>query len=76
MTIEQILKMGTLGSTDSTTFYGALDVLINGLKSKYPSARLYLFTPFKTADWQGKNMYGLTMLDFEMLLLLCVTNMS
>ena len=58
-------KMGTLGSTDSTTFYGALDVLINGLKSKYPSARIVFITPFKTADWQGKNMYGLTMLDFR-----------
>ena len=58
-------KMGTLGSTDSTTFYGALDVLINGLKAKYPTSRIVFITPFKTADWNGKNMYGLTMLDFR-----------
>ena len=58
-------KIGTLGSTDTTTFYGALDVLINGLKSKYPTARIVFITPFKTADWQGKNMYGFSMLDFR-----------
>ena len=58
-------KMGTLGSTDSTTFYGALDVLINGLKAKYPTSRIVFITPFKTADWNGTNMYGLTMLDFR-----------
>lgn len=58
-------KIGTLGSTDSKTFYGALDILINGLKERHPNARIVFITPFKTADWQGKNMYGFTMLDFR-----------
>ena len=58
-------KIGTIDSTDTETFYGALNVLITGLKSKYPNARIVFITPFKTADWQGTNMYGFTMTDFR-----------
>ena len=58
-------KIGDINSTDTKTFYGALNVLITGLKAKYPSSRIVFITPFKTADWSGKNMYGFTMTDFR-----------
>lgn len=58
-------KIGKEGSTDSRDFYGALYVLINGLKQRYPNARIVFITPFKTADWKGTNLYGHTMQDFR-----------
>jgi lysophospholipase L1-like esterase len=37
--------LGTMGDTSNTTFYGALDVLIQGMIAKYPSAFFYMVTP-------------------------------
>lgn len=37
--------LGTMGDTTNTTFYGALDVLINGMIAKYPAALFYMVTP-------------------------------
>lgn len=42
--------LGNFGSTNSKDFYGALHVLITGLKTKYPNARIVFITPFKIDD--------------------------
>ena len=58
-------KIGTLGSTDSKDFYGALHVLITGLKQKYPTSRIVFITPFKISGYDGRNLYGHTLTDFR-----------
>lgn len=37
--------LGEMGDTESTTFYGAMDILIRGLLSKYPGKRIGFATP-------------------------------
>ena len=37
--------IGTFGDTTYDTYYGALDVLLNGLITKYPTAFIYAVTP-------------------------------
>ena len=39
------LPLGTLGDTDISTFYGALEVLITGLLTKYPGKAIGFITP-------------------------------
>ena len=58
-------KLGTFGSTDSKDFYGALHVLITGLKQKYPTSRIVFITPFKIGGYDGRNLYGHTLTDFR-----------
>jgi lysophospholipase L1-like esterase len=41
------VPLGTMGSVDDTTFYGALDVLVKGLITKYPNAFILGLTPTK-----------------------------
>ena len=43
---------GTNVSTDPTTFYGALDTLFDGIKTAYPTSRVYVITPFR-ATYNG-----------------------
>ena len=58
-------KLGVDGSTDSKDFFGALHVLITGLKQKYPTSRIVFITPFKIGGYEGSNMYGHTLKDFR-----------
>ena len=58
-------KLGVEGSTDSKDFFGALHVLITGLKQKYPTSRIVFITPFKIGGYDGTNMYGHTLTDFR-----------
>ena len=58
-------KLGVEGSTDSKDFYGALHVLITGLKQKYPTSRIVFITPFKIGGWDGRNLYGHSLTDFR-----------
>ena len=58
-------KIGVEGSTNSKDFYGALHVLITGLKQKYPTSRIVFITPFKIGGWDGRNIYGHTLTDFR-----------
>ena len=58
-------KLGVKGSTDSKDFFGALHVLITGLKQKYPTSRIVFITPFKIGGYNGTNMYGHTLTDFR-----------
>lgn len=37
--------LGTMGDTTGATFYGAMDVLCQGLRSKYPTATIVFVTP-------------------------------
>lgn len=59
------VKIGSPTSTDKNDFYGALYVLINGLKQKYPNGRIVFITPFKINGWDGTNMYKHTLKDFR-----------
>lgn len=43
------VKLGTWDSTDTSTFYGALNVLIQGLINKYPNKKIAFFTPIQSA---------------------------
>ena len=44
------VKLGTWESTDTSTFYGALNVLIQGLINKYPNKKIAFFTPIQSAN--------------------------
>lgn len=69
------VALGTLGSTDTTTFYGAYDELVKGLIEKYPTKVIGLMTPMnrKTAPSSLKTYvqavrdigekYGIPVLD-------------
>lgn len=59
------VKIGSPTSTDKNDFYGALYVLITGLKQKYPNGRIVFITPFKVNGWDGVNMYRHTLKDFR-----------
>lgn len=39
--------LGSIGDLTTTTFYGALDVLIKGLTTKYPTATILFITPLQ-----------------------------
>lgn len=43
--INNSLPLGILGDTGNATFYGAMDILIRGLLSKYPGKRIGFVTP-------------------------------
>ncbi|MBQ8140363.1 MAG: SGNH/GDSL hydrolase family protein [Clostridia bacterium] len=45
-----VISIGTNDSTDSTTFKGALNVMINTIKSKHPNALVILVTPWGATD--------------------------
>ena len=55
--------MGTLDSTDTTTIYGALNVLAKGLKEKYPDAYIFFMTPYKCGIDPGVNSKGYSLND-------------
>lgn len=54
------VPIGTLNSSDTSTFMGALNTIIDGLKAKYPNAEIIFTTVWKYSG--SKN--GLTYLDY------------
>lgn len=63
--------LGTYGDTVTTTFYGALDVLCQGLIDRYPNATIMFMTPMDAVydGWasritDGKNALGLAITDY------------
>lgn len=56
-------QLGTFGDTTNTTVYGALDVLCNGLITKYPKANIFFLTPLHRGDRTGPNGAGYTLED-------------
>ncbi|MDI1263156.1 MAG: SGNH/GDSL hydrolase family protein [bacterium] len=54
--------LGATGSSNNTEFNGALNLLLDGLKNKYPVAHIAAFTPFPKASMV--NGAGVNLLDF------------
>ena len=59
------VPLGTSSSSDKSTFYGALNVLADGLKSKYGSTRIVFFTPIRIGGHGNANGQGLTLKDYR-----------
>ena len=59
------VPLGSSGSTDKSTFYGALNVLAEGLKSRYPSSRITFFTPIRIGGHANANKSGHTLKDYR-----------
>lgn len=55
--------LGTITDTANTTVYGALNILCEGLITKYPKAFIFLCTPLKRADKTAANDGGYTLED-------------
>lgn len=49
-TNDNSVKLGTWDSTDTDTFYGALNILITGLINKYPDKIIAFFTPIQMSN--------------------------
>jgi lysophospholipase L1-like esterase len=58
--------MGELGSTDNTTFYGAMEELCQFFMNNYPAKQIAFITPTEqnNANCNGSNTTGLTATDF------------
>ena len=58
--------MGELGSTDNTTFYGAMEELCTYLMETYPEKQIVFITPTEqnNANCNGSNTTGHTATDF------------
>ena len=58
--------MGAFGDTDITTFYGAMEVMCDGLLTKYPGKTIIFITPTEQAhpNCIGSNTTGYTATDF------------
>ncbi len=67
----QEVPLGAMGDTAETSFYGALDLLINGLKRDYPKAKLCFITPINrfNSTWGfpsgDSNVFGKTLQDYR-----------
>lgn len=55
-TNDNAVKLGSWNSTDTSTFYGALNVLIQGLINKYPNRKIAFFTPMQQANSYTTNV--------------------
>ena len=55
-TNDNSVMLGEWDSTDTSTFYGGLNVLITGLMAKYPSKKVAIFTPIQTARCYKTNV--------------------
>ena len=65
--IAKNVSLGDINSYDKTTFYGAYNTFIKGVKENYPSAWLFLITPTatkKTIDLDVVNDIGLSRADY------------
>ncbi len=67
----QEVKLGKKGDDTDTTFYGALEILMNGLENYYTDADVYFITPLqrKNSTWgypSGEtSRYGFTVKDYR-----------
>lgn len=50
------VPLGEWNSIDTSTFYGALNVLITGLIKKYPNKKIAFFTPIQSANCYQTNV--------------------
>lgn len=58
---NKCVPIGKADSTDTTTFLGALNVILAGLRQKYPNAQIICITSWKFA---GTNAIGLGCSDY------------
>lgn len=58
------VDLGDFDSTDNTTFNGALNILLPGLKEKYPNIPVVMMTPIKRGVYGQLNKKGLTQEQF------------
>lgn len=58
---NQKVPIGAIDSSDTKTYSGALNVIIDGLQKKYPSAMIVCVTPWNFPDKSG---YSLTYKDY------------
>lgn len=58
------VELGDFDSTDNTTFNGALNILLAGLKEKYPTIPVVMMTPIKRGTYGQTNNKGLTQKQF------------
>lgn len=72
--INSHAPLGALGDTEKTTFYGAMDILCQGLLEKYPGKKIAYITPlyYNSDDAAGQyikaifevcNQYGIPVID-------------
>ena len=59
------VPLGTSSSTDKSTFYGALNTLADGLKSRYSGSRIAFFTPIRIGGHANANSAGHTLKDYR-----------
>ena len=59
-------QMGSFGDTNETTFYGAMEILCDGLLNKYPGKTIIFITPTEQnhSDCNSSNRTGYTPTDF------------
>ena len=55
--INNKAALGQMGDTESTTFYGAMDILIRGLLYKYPGKRIGFITPLRYGTGESEKPY-------------------
>lgn len=53
---DETVPLGEWNSTDTTTTYGALNVLIKGLLNKYPDKKIAFFTPIQSLYTYDSNV--------------------
>ena len=56
-------NLGSINDTETTSVYGALNVLCNGLITKYPKAFIFFMTPIRRGDKTGNNSAGYSLED-------------
>ena len=59
------VPLGSSSSTDKSTFYGALNTLADGLKSRYSGSRIVFFTPIRIGGHANANSAGHTLKDYR-----------
>ena len=62
-----VVPLGEHGDTDDSTFFGALEVLIEGLQESYPESTLLFGTPLPRydIDMTEANTYGAALEDYR-----------
>lgn len=55
--INNHAALGQMGDTESSTFYGAMDILIRGLLYKYPGKRIGFITPLRYGTGESEKPY-------------------
>ena len=58
------VPIGTIDDYGSSTYYGALNMMASGLKSKYPNSYIFFMTACKYYDYDNVSTYGIAMSEY------------